>query len=158
MRFEEALAAMREGKKVRRKSWRESGFMYIKNGIISDDSGFNDLDAVGVENVLADDWEIYEEPKWEPKAGEYFCQIGFERDTFNQAEAATKILRSFSRLLAYVDEHSEEGEVRDYVVYYGGERYCYIAEGEEHDLGAVLMSKRVAEILCDDLNSGRVEL
>lgn len=58
MIFEEALAAMREGKKVKRKGW-------VGEHITIDDFWLTN------ESVTANDWEIYEEPKWEPEGGEY---------------------------------------------------------------------------------------
>ncbi len=52
MKFEEVLPALREGKKVRRKSWAARD--YIVGG-----SSY-ELSAC---SLMADDWEVYEEPK-----------------------------------------------------------------------------------------------
>ena len=63
MKFEEVLPALREGKKIRRKSWkREECFFVIKNGSLVDDHGYIAsyyLNAL----LMEEDWEIVEEKK-----------------------------------------------------------------------------------------------
>lgn len=65
MKFEQALQAMREGKKVRRASWDSWEAMWIK------DNKFYCYDNMGkdvweyedwyLDNMLAEDWEIVDE-------------------------------------------------------------------------------------------------
>lgn len=57
MNFEKALEAMRQGKKVRRKAWRDTE-IYLSS---------TTLFTMICDDVFADDWEIYEEPKKEPE-------------------------------------------------------------------------------------------
>ena len=58
MNTREAIQAMLDGKKVRRKIWYKGAYTYITQfGVIRDDVHAN----VRVE--AAEDWEIYEEPK-----------------------------------------------------------------------------------------------
>ena len=62
MKFEEVLPALREGKKVRRKSWgRVHSFIIIKDDSLVDDYHCN----VGIYayDLKADDWEIVTEKK-----------------------------------------------------------------------------------------------
>lgn len=53
MNFEKALEAMRQGKKVHRKAWRDTE-IYLSS---------TTLFTMICDDVFADDWEIYEEPK-----------------------------------------------------------------------------------------------
>ena len=65
MKFEEVLPALREGKKVRRKSWREDTYFYknhlgdiiFKNG--GEDTYYYDLTCL----LDSNDWEIVKEKK-----------------------------------------------------------------------------------------------
>lgn len=62
MKFEEVLPALREGKKVRRKSWgRVHSFIIIKDGSLVDDYHCN----VGIYayDLKADDWEVVKNKK-----------------------------------------------------------------------------------------------
>jgi hypothetical protein len=52
MKFEEVLPALREGKKVRRKSWDTNTFITNPN-----------LGNIATTSLMADDWEVCEEPK-----------------------------------------------------------------------------------------------
>ncbi len=168
MKFEEALAAMREGKRV---------FMNDKMPI-----GLSDIEAGEFgELTMADidaEWEIHEEPKREPEQGKfhiegggYVCFVqeshvfdviqsfGCKRQTKEGAEKARDKMRAFNRLLAYVDEHSKDVEERNTSVFLGEHSgQHYISTELSPSLGVVLMPARVAEQLCDDLNSGRVVL
>lgn len=64
MRYEEIIQALREGGKVRRRSWGqhsalsldpyESCFTYENGGYVEDDA------ALFAEDLLADDWEVVE--------------------------------------------------------------------------------------------------
>ena len=62
MKFEEVLPALREGKKVRRKSWgRVHSFIIIKDDSLVDDYHCN----VGIYayDLKADDWEVVKNKK-----------------------------------------------------------------------------------------------
>lgn len=62
MRFEEALKAMREGKKVRRKCWGKYCYIQIEYNPSTCKVEFlnqnqNDF-SLSADSVLADDWEV----------------------------------------------------------------------------------------------------
>lgn len=62
MRFEEALKAMREGKKVRRTSWDISTIFYsYANGVGIYDNYKNEENMIYTKDILAEDWEIVDE-------------------------------------------------------------------------------------------------
>ena len=62
MKFEEVLPALREGKKIRRKSRkREEYFFAKKDGSVLDEHGYNAM--LYVYGLLADDWEIIKNKK-----------------------------------------------------------------------------------------------
>lgn len=67
MKFEEALAAMREGKKVRRKCWKlviaNEQTIYINNNNICMSTNINVYEMIKVpsEWILAEDWKIVDE-------------------------------------------------------------------------------------------------
>lgn len=71
MTFSEALEAMKQGCKVRRKEWdnnevAKDDYLYIDGGAFCDSKGdrfYSLKDFV----ILATDWEIYTEPKPEPQ-------------------------------------------------------------------------------------------
>lgn len=169
MKFEEALKAMREGKKV-----VEVGY--------DAPLGFNDIEHIDLREAMKSDWEIYEEPKWEPKHGPYYvCSSGeitaipqrqtddngVTRLTRKQAEKAAKKMRTFNRLLAYVDEHApdyvpdwDDQYEKKYYVYYDNSSSGWSLSYDQTDqtAGTVYMPKEVANELSNKLNNGRVEL
>ena len=57
MRFEEVIPALREGKKVRRKSWLEDVYIETVNGTLVDEFGFSDV-PLGDYILDSDDWEV----------------------------------------------------------------------------------------------------
>lgn len=65
MKFEKALKAMREGKKVRRKSWDGWEAMWIEDNkfyAYYDESGnVWEYDDWYLSNMLAEDWEVVDE-------------------------------------------------------------------------------------------------
>lgn len=73
MTFEKALEAMKQGKKVRRKSLSDDKiYLFIKDGKIMIHNPESMIcisrpAMLGVDLILADDWEIYEEPQKEPE-------------------------------------------------------------------------------------------
>ena len=58
MKFEEVLPLLREGKKVRRKTWTEGRYITASYGLIAV-AGDTWMYSEG---ILDDDWEIYKEP------------------------------------------------------------------------------------------------
>lgn len=184
MKFEEALAAMREGKKVRVSDWSTSNFIRIfDNPTKFIDKNGDNLNLTSFD-LLCEDWEVYEEPKWEPQNGEWYVNslgsvnrhcglrkevsnFGMTRKTRKQAEKARDKMRIFNRLLAYVDEHAPDYEP-DWCNRVQGKYYVRLDHSEckwhvysnffEQDGGKVYMPREVAEKLADDLNNGRVEL
>lgn len=100
MTFEKALEAMKQGKKVRRKNFSNNKiYLFIKDGkILMHNPEFmiaihrpSMFDTI---SILADDWEIYEEPQEEPEM---------------TAEKATAILESIrGSECAYLIQHFEK--------------------------------------------------
>lgn len=179
MKFEQALAAMREGKKVRRKSW-SCGYILIEYGEIVDEKCIRFGPCQ--EDILAEDWEIYEE-RWQPKEGKWFItpggdiemypdvnlgeatEFGVSRACRKQAEKARDKMRTFNRLLAYADEHApdyepEWGDNSQWCVLYHHDREQWIVQANINCqvAGCIYMPEEVAKKLVDYLNSGRVEL
>ena len=76
MRFEEVLPALREGKKIRRKSWgRVRSFIIIKDDSLVDDYRCNVV--IYAYDLKADDWEIVKEKKkvkLRDLTGEQYCK------------------------------------------------------------------------------------
>ena len=60
MRFEDALKAMREGKKVKRTCLDDSDYYYLENKRIKDSYESIQFVLTGKE-ILAEDWEIIED-------------------------------------------------------------------------------------------------
>lgn len=88
MNFKQAVEEMTKGKKVRRKGWKDVWLIIDNNGNLlccspnfynkeQIDTKIDDLSLTNVENILADDWEIFEEKRkwWEPKAGQLYYYI-----------------------------------------------------------------------------------
>ena len=70
MKFEEILEPLRNGKSVRRKCWEN---FYLQKGKYWDlDSEFFDTE---IDDLFADDWEIYEEPILTDKEREYLSAV-----------------------------------------------------------------------------------
>lgn len=141
-----------------------------------------------IDHTSKNRWEILpgyqEEPeKWEPKGVPENCKYWYAPSTESapvadrnvltkfdaeaksngnmcaeewQAEEIAERNRANNRISQYVFEHMEEGEKRDKTVVCSVRGWWVsVRSGSPTD---VLMSERVAEMLCDDLNSGRVEL
>lgn len=76
MKFEEVLPALREGKKIRRKSWgRVRSFIIIKDDSLVDDYRCNVV--IYAYDLKADDWEIVKEKKkvkLRDLTGEQYCK------------------------------------------------------------------------------------
>lgn len=69
MKFEEALAALRQGKKIRLIDWDLGAYIYAKFvnnnlfGIYDEDN--DNFNHINLRSAFAYEWEIYEEPKTE---------------------------------------------------------------------------------------------
>lgn len=65
MRFEEALKAMRDGKKVREKCWNDWEFMWIDSIKIkwfaNPDLDEEFAEEINSDMILAEDWEIIDD-------------------------------------------------------------------------------------------------
>lgn len=58
--LEELLPEFRKGAKIRRKTWGSREYLFNrKNNVISQDGTYYDLDS---DDLMADDWELYQEP------------------------------------------------------------------------------------------------
>lgn len=60
MKFEQALEAMRKGKKVYQKKYKDKQLSLINNDMIKNDVIL--IDKIKTEDILAEDWEIVKEP------------------------------------------------------------------------------------------------
>jgi hypothetical protein len=125
--------------------------------------------------------------QWEPKDGGWIIDIGkpnpvidihsypigdmyieqehsgLTRETKDQAERAAKKMRTFNRLLAYVDEFDPDYQFdyhksNHYIEYCSGVRkyFAGCTDCDYEKLGIVYMSREVAEELCRKLNRGEV--
>lgn len=136
------------------------------------------------EKVEPDETEVV---KWEPTDGRWSCPAvneppapihsaipgydevraaGLLRPTEESADKAGAMIRSYSRLLAYVGEHKGDWEADwsdfnqpKWMVYqlYGGHWTAMGAATELPVLGTVYMPEHVAKELADRLNKGEVE-
>lgn len=93
--------------------------------------------------------------------------IGLLRPTEESAEKSGAMIYSYSRLLAYVDEHKGDWEADwddfgqpKWMVYQRSDDQHWLATGSRTDmsvLGTVYMPEHVARELADRLNKGEVE-
>lgn len=72
MSFDEALVAMKQGYKVRRKAWKikENSIYVCKNKLMSSIVGACDVDNLHSDEIMATDWEICDIPKTTFEVGE----------------------------------------------------------------------------------------
>ena len=65
MRFEEVLPALREGKKIRKRSWCKDTYIYINycGRIVTQSGSHYDIILNGLYDLKHDGWEIFEAPK-----------------------------------------------------------------------------------------------
>lgn len=62
MKFEKVLPALREGKKIRRKSWNKRNYIVVeKDNLIVDENDY--AIPFCIDDFSVDDWEIVEEKK-----------------------------------------------------------------------------------------------
>lgn len=66
MTFSEALEAMKQGHKVRKKDWSNLDYLVLKNGKIINNYE-SDWTYLCIELPIINNWEIYNEPNPEPK-------------------------------------------------------------------------------------------
>jgi hypothetical protein len=141
MKLKDIYEEFLNGKKIRRKSWKEGSWININN-----------ITVLGKESLTAEDWEIVEEKKkkkkwWEPEIrGNYYCISGaghiscnpYDDDdidkrflslgncfqTEKQAEFMTEKLRVIHELEKFAFENNEEeidwnnSEQRKYYLYF----------------------------------------
>lgn len=87
MNFSEALYKMKEGKKVKNEFSNKHGYLYMfldkEKGIIIRTLN-NESDKVyenlSTKELLSENWEIYEESKWEPNLGDLYYYINSNGD------------------------------------------------------------------------------
>lgn len=65
MTFSEALEAMKQGYKVKRKVWGEGLYIFMKEEIFNEK--YETCKTFCSKMIIATDWEIYNEPKPEPQ-------------------------------------------------------------------------------------------
>ena len=82
MNFSEALYKMKEGKKVKNEFLNKHGCLYMfldkEKGIMIrtlNDESDEVYENLSTEELLSENWEIYEEPKWKPKEKELYFYI-----------------------------------------------------------------------------------
>ena len=125
-----------------------------------------DLKATAVK--LQQQIEALENPKqWEPRSCRYINTQHTERATVEDAVKASAEMRTYSRLLAYVDEFGgdweadwEDKQQAKYSVYYdyASSSWDVNAKRLTRLSGAVYMSRECAVGLYAKLNSGEVVL
>ena len=77
MNFSEALLLLKEGKKVKRKEWKNSNYIEFKDGnlyIVFDDK-YISWEFVKMKHIMADDWEEYKKPSLTNEEKEYLRMI-----------------------------------------------------------------------------------
>lgn len=63
MNLIEALTALKEGKRIRKKTWEFTEYVYLnKDGLVKDDANDEYNATFFLSNAFADDWEIIEKP------------------------------------------------------------------------------------------------
>lgn len=83
---------MRENQKVTRTSWDNNRFFHLKqpNGPIEEvwlDGQSVPLEAVPMEDILAEDWVLFDPRPSDPNAREEWAAMGYQQDLMDEAEA-----------------------------------------------------------------------
>ena len=91
-RFDWALSRMRENQKVTRTSWDNNRFFHLKqlNDPIEEvwlDGQSVPLEAVPMEDILAEDWVLFDPRPSDPNAREEWAAMGYQQDLMDEAEA-----------------------------------------------------------------------
>lgn len=108
MNFEEAMVAMRAGKKVKRQHWRNDCYLYINTNrtlkVLADASDIST--NIASHDALSEDWEILHEPK---TLGQIAYESFFADAPNNTWEAASGSSKdSWNRAVnAVIKEHEE---------------------------------------------------
>lgn len=87
MNFSEALYKMKEGKKVKNELLNNHRYLYMfldkEKGIMIrtlNDESDEVYENLSTEELLSENWEIYEESKWEPSLGDLYYYINSNGD------------------------------------------------------------------------------
>lgn len=87
MNFSEALYKMKEGKKVKNELLNNRRYLYMfldkEKGIMIrtlNDESDEVYENLSTEELLSENWEIYEESKWEPSLGDLYYYINSNGD------------------------------------------------------------------------------
>lgn len=87
MNFSEALYKMKEGKKVRNEFSNKHEYLYMfldkEKGIMIrtlNDESDEIYENLSTEELLSENWEIYEESKWKPSLGDLYYYINSNGD------------------------------------------------------------------------------
>lgn len=87
MNFSEALYKMKEGKKVKNEFSNKHGYLYVfldkEKGIMIrtlNDESDEVYENLSTEELLSENWEIYEKSKWEPSLGDLYYYINSNGD------------------------------------------------------------------------------
>lgn len=87
MNFSEALYKMKEGKKVRNEFSNKHRYLYMfldkEKGIMIrtlNDESDEVYENLSTEELLSENWEIYEESKWKPSLGDLYYYINSNGD------------------------------------------------------------------------------
>lgn len=76
MTFEEALKALKEGKKIRKKWWHAGSYIWLdEKNILKNKNGSETSVAVEFDFMTNNKWEIYEEPVLDEKEKEYLSAV-----------------------------------------------------------------------------------
>ena len=98
-RFDWALSQVRKNQKVTRKSWDNKRFFQLKqpNGPI-EEVWLNGqpvlLEAVPMEDILAEDWVLFDSRPSDPNAREEWAAMGYQQDLMDEAEAEEETRRN----------------------------------------------------------------
>lgn len=76
MTFEEALKALKEGKKIRKKWWYAGSYIWLdEKNTLKNKNGSETSVAVEFDFMTNNKWEIYEEPVLDEKEKEYLSAV-----------------------------------------------------------------------------------
>lgn len=76
MTFEEALKALKEGKKIRKKWWHAGDYIWLdEKNTLKNKNGSETSVAVEFDFMTNNKWEIYEEPVLDEKEKEYLSAV-----------------------------------------------------------------------------------
>ena len=98
-RFDWALSQVRKNQKVTRKSWDNKRFFQLKqpNGPI-EEVWLNGqpvlLEAVPMEDILAEDWVLFDPRPSDPNAREEWAEMRYQQDLMDEAEAEEEARRN----------------------------------------------------------------